>query len=271
MSSQLYRAERSHVKRTYVKHSLAAAIALLCLPLAAQASDGEQESSWGLGLGVMSSQKAYTDIDRETRAIPFISYENEYIEVLGPNLKYKLPSFELNDSNKFNFNLVGEYDFSDNDPDETPILNGMEERDGGFWVGAQVEWQNEFVNVSLELLTEAAGDSDGSIFNLGFERTWHIGERYMLTPRVVLSRVDKNYVDYYYGVRADEVRSDRAFYQGEAGLNTEVGVRGIYMIDQKQMIMLDLAVTSLATEIKDSPLVDSSTESRVMLGYIYRF
>lgn len=276
MSSQLYRTEHSYVKRTYVtcayvNRSLAAAIALLCLPLAAQESDSEQESSWGLGLGVVSSQKAYTDMDSETRVIPFISYENEYIEVLGPNLKYKLPSFELNDSNKFNFNLVGEYDFSDNDPDETPILNGMEERDGGFWVGAQVEWQNEFVNVSLELLTEAAGDSDGSIFNLGFERTWHIGERYMLTPRVVLSRVDKNYVDYYYGVRADEVRIGRPFYQGEAGLNTEVGVRGIYRIDQKQMIMLDLAVTSLATEIKDSPLVDSSTESRVMLGYIYRF
>ena len=76
MSSQLYRAEHSYVKRTYVTRSLAAAIALLCLPLAAQQSDGEQESSWGLGLGVMSSQKAYNDIDLETRAIHFISYEN---------------------------------------------------------------------------------------------------------------------------------------------------------------------------------------------------
>ena len=271
MSSQLFSVERSFVKPTHVRRSLAAAIALLCLPLCAQQSDHEQGSTWGLGLGVVSSQKAYTDMDHDSSVIPFISYENEYIEVLGPNLKYKLPSFELNNSNKFNFNLVGEYDFSDNDPDETPILNGMEERKGGFCLGTQAEWQNEFVNVSLEFLTEAAGDSDGSMFNLGFERTWHIGDSYMLTPRVVFSWVDKNYVDYYYGVRADEVRSDRAFYQGEAGLNTEVGVRGIYMIDQKQMIMLDLAVISLATEIKDSPLVDSSTESRVILGYIYRF
>ena len=272
MSSQLYRAERSYVKRTYVNRSLAAAIALLCLPLTAQQSDDEQGSSWGLGLGVVSSQKAYTDIDRDSSVIPFISYQNEYIEVLGPNLKYKLPSFELNNSNKFNFNLLGEYDFSDNDPDETPILNGMEERKGGFWAGVGMEWQNdEIATISLEWLSEVSGDSDGAALNLGIERTWHIARSYMLSPRLVLSRVDKNYVDYYYGVRADEVRSDRAFYQGEAGLNTEVGVRGIYMIDQKQMIMLDVAVTSLATEIKDSPLVDSSTESRVILGYIYRF
>ena len=271
MSSQLYRTERSHVKRTYVKRSLAAAIALLCLPLVAQASDGEQESSWGLGLGLMSSQKAYTDMDRDTKVIPFISYENEYIEVLGPNLKYKLPSFELSDSNKFNFNLVGEYDFSDNDPDETPILNGMEERKGGFWAGVAAEWENEVVNINLEFLTEAAGDSDGSIINLSLERTWHFGRSYMLTPRVVLSHLDKNYVDYYYGVRADEIRSDRAFYQGEAALNTEVGLRAVYLVDQHQFVMLDLSVTSLGTEIKDSPLVDTSTESRVMLAYIYRF
>lgn len=257
--------------RQFIKCSLAAAMTLFCLPLAAQESDAEQGSSWGLGLGVMSSQKAYTDMDSETRVIPFISYENEYIEVLGPNLKYKLPGFQLNDSNKFNFNLVGEYDFTDNDPDETPILNGMEERKGGFWAGAQAEWQNEIATVSLEWLTEVAGDSDGSIVNLGIERTWHIGDSFMLSPRVVFSRVDKNYVDYYYGVRADEVRAGRAFYQGEAALTTELGLRGIYMMDQNQMIMLDVAVTSLATEIKDSPLVDSSTESRVMLGYIYRF
>jgi outer membrane protein len=266
MSSLLFNAEPIDLKR-----GLTAAIALFCLPLAAQQTGSEQESSWGLGIGVVSSQKAYTDMDRDSSVIPFISYENEYIEVLGPNLKYKLPGFELSDDNKFNFSLVGEYDFSDNDPDETPILNGMEERKGGFWAGAAAEWQNPVVTVSLEWLTEVSGDSEGSVVNLGIEKSWHIGQRFMLTPRLVLSRVDDNYVDYYYGVRADEVRLDRAFYQGEAGLNTEFGVRAMYMFDQHQMLMLDFAVTSLASEIKDSPLVDTSTESRVVLGYIYRF
>lgn len=255
----------------YVKCGLTAAIAMFCLPLVAQEADRGQGSSWGLGIGAMSRQKAYTDMDRDNKVIPFISYENEYIEVLGPNLKYKLPGFELNEANKFSFNLVGEYDFSDNDPDETPILNGMEERKGGFWAGAAAEWQNPLATLSLELLTEVSGDSDGTVINLGIERSWHIAGGFMLTPRLVLSRVDTNYVDYYYGVRADEVRMGRAFYQGEAGLNTEIGLRTMYMFDQNQMLMLDFAVTSLASEIKDSPLVDTSTESRVMLGYIYRF
>jgi outer membrane protein len=242
----------------------------ICSAVQAQPQQ-QQQSEWGLGLGLLSNQKPYTDMDRETKAIPFISYQNEYIELLGPNLKYKLPGLDLNSNHSFNFALVAEYDFSDNDPDETPILNGMAERKGGFWAGAALQWHNPLATVSLEWLSEVSGDSDGAKFNLGIERSWHIGSRFILTPRLVFSQVDKNYVDYYYGVRPEEVRPDRTFYQGKAALNTEVGVRGLYMWDQNQMLILDIAVTSLANEIKNSPLVDSSSENRVVFGYLYRF
>lgn len=250
---------------------ITAAVAMLSLPVIAGETDSDQESSWGLGIGVMSSQKAYTDIDSDTNVIPFIAFENKYIEVLGPNLKYKLPSFELNDSNKFNFGIVGKYDFSDIDPSETPILNGMEERKGSFWGGVQAEWESDYAEVSIEWLSDVSGDSKGNMFNLGIEKTWHFGENYTLTPRVLFSWVDKKYVDYYYGVRANEVTSNRFFYQGDSTLNTEISLRGGYMFNEKHMVFLDVAVTSLGTEIKDSPLVDSSTESQVTLAYVYRF
>jgi len=32
-----------------------------------------------------------------------------------------------------------------------------------------------------------------------------------------------------------------------------------------------VSATRLAPEIQDSPLVDRSTENRVLLGYVYRF
>ena len=43
------------------------------------------------------------------------------------------------------------------------------------------------------------------------------------------------------------------------------------MFDQRHSMFVDFEVTSLAKEIKDSPLVDKSTENRVFLGYLYRF
>ena len=46
------------------------------------------------------------------------------------------------------------------------------------------------------------------------------------------------YVDYYYGVRANEMTADRAYYQGESAVNIEVGARGGYMFKQKHFVFL---------------------------------
>jgi outer membrane protein len=249
-------------------------LAGLGLPLAViaqQVDDDSSASSWGLGLAVGSSQKAYTDIDRDTKVLPILTYENRYIRLAGPELAFKLPSYSLNESNKFNFGVIGKYDFTDYEQSDAPILNGMEDRDGGFWAGLKAEWQNSLVNISAEYVTEVAGDSEGSAVNFALERTWHFKQHFMFTPRVVVSLLDKKYVDYYYGVRANEVTADRAYYQGESAVNIEVGARGGYMFKKKHLLFVDVSVTSLASEIKDSPLVDSSTENRIVLGYIYHF
>ncbi|MDX3773862.1 MipA/OmpV family protein [Chromatiaceae bacterium AAb-1] len=236
-----------------------------------QADDKASSSVWGLGVVVLTSQKAYTDIDRNNTVIPVLTFENRYIRLLGPELEFRLPGIEINEFHKFNFSIVTKYDFNDYEQDDAWILNGMEERKGGFWAGAKAEWQNNYANISAEFISEVSGDSEGSRFNLGLERTWRFGARFTLTPRIVVSWLDKKYVDYYYGVRENEVRNDRSFYQGESAVSTEIGIRGGYMFNKKHLILLDIGVSSLASAIKDSPLVDSSTENRVFLGYIYYF
>lgn len=247
----------------------------LCSPVTAVAAEptdaGPPTTSWSLGLGVMSRQKPYTDIDRENMALPMIQFENEYIQIFGPNIGLKLPSLDISDSQKLNFSIVGKYDGSGYEADDAPILHGMRKRKGGFWAGAKMEWNNDLVDVSAEWLADASGNSEGQRFNLGLEKTWHFGSDLMLTPRVGASWQDKKYVDYYFGVRDSEVRIGRPAYAGKSGVNAEVGVRGIYMFDKRHSMFLDVEVSSLAKEIKDSPLVDDSTENRVILGYLYRF
>lgn len=93
----------------------------------------------------------------------------------------------------------------------------------------------------------------------------------MLTPRLVAKWQDSKYVDYYYGVRASEVRTGRAAYRGDAGMSTEVGLRGLYKFDRHHSVVLDVGLASLAAEIKKSPLVDRSSVNSVFLGYVYRF
>jgi MipA family protein len=245
------------------------------LPLTAMAEAPKNEGAqWGLGGAAITKQNAYKGIDRDSSALPFIYFENEYVELFGPTINIKLPSYNINEANKLDFSLVGEYDFSGYDKDDikdTPILNGMRERKGGIWGGAKVEWHTDLVDVSAEWLADLSGNSKGKRFSLGLERDWMFGEHVMLTPRVTAIWQDKKTIDYYYGVRNDEVRAGRAAYSGKSGTNIEFGARGTYMFNQHHSIFLDAEVTSLSKKIKDSPLVDRSSENSVLFGYLYSF
>ena len=252
--------------------TIASVLALgLCASSVASAAPADEGSSWGLGVAAFSAQQPYTGIDRDNRALPLISYENQYVRVFGPAVEFKAYSVDLGGGQRLDLRVVGKYDFSGYEASDAPVLNGMRERKSGFWAGGKVKWQTGVVDVSAELLADASGNSKGRRFNLGLEKNWRMGEHVILTPRAGATWVDKKYVDYYYGVAADEARAGRAAYEGKSGVNAELGLRGTYVIDAHHSMFLDLGVSKLSKKIKDSPLVDRSTEHRVGLGYLYRF
>ncbi|MDQ7734193.1 MipA/OmpV family protein [Halomonas sp. SpR1] len=240
-------------------------------PLVLADEENSDETTWGLGVGAISEQDPYAGIDRENTPFPLLLIENRYISVFGPEIEFKLPSLVISDSQQLNFGIVAQYDGSGYEQGDAPILNGMSEREGGFWAGAKVEWESELFEVSAEWLTDVSGNSDGQRVDLGLERTWEFGEHIMLTPYVGASWQDDKNVDYYFGVRDNEVRFDRPAYKGESATNIEAGVRGVYQFDQHHSVLVGVEVTSLADEIKDSPLVDRSTQNAVLVGYLYTF
>jgi outer membrane protein len=276
MPPSLVLAPRFQSRAVKLAHVCALAAVLTCAaPAFAQQPPGKDEpegSSWGLGLGVMSAQKAYKGMDRETRALPMLSYENQYVKLSGPNLELKLPGLDLSDSQRLNFGVVTKlFGGAGYEASDSPALAGMAERKSSVWAGAKVEWENDVADVKLELLGDASGKSKGQRVVLGLERKWMLSPKLMLVPHVGVEWVDKKYVDYYYGVRASEATAGRAAYAGKATLNPEISLSGIYRFDKQQSLMLNVGLKSLGKEIKNSPIVGRSTENRVMLAYMYRF
>jgi outer membrane protein len=234
--------------------------------------DDDDESSWGLGIGVANSQKPYAGIGRQTRAIPMIQFENRYVRIMGPGVEVKLPSLALSDTQALKFSLVGRRNMGGGyEADDAPILAGMAERKGGFWVGAKVEWKTDLLNLGAEASADASGHSKGRKFGLGVSKPWHLGRQFMLVPRLGVTWYDRKHNDYYFGVRDAEARPDRPAYRAGAGTNVEVGLNGLYMFDRHHSAMLGVSANSLSRPVKDSPLVGRSSESRVFLAYVHRF
>jgi len=236
-------------------------------PAAAQPTpaQGEGESSWGLGLGVGTERSAYRDFDNKTRLLPLLTYESKWLSVAGLGADLKLPS-----AGPVSFRLRARYSMDGYEASDSPFLAGMDERKDGIWLGGAVVWRNDIANLSAELLGDASGNSKGTKLKLMVDRRFQAGS-FDITPRLAVTRLDDKYVSYYNGVNATEVRAGRPFYQGGSAVNLEAGVRVGYAIAPRQSIFLDMSTTNLGSSIKDSPLVDRSSQSSVRVGYLYRF
>lgn len=241
-----------------------AAQAQVLAPELAAKEASPEPSHWGLGLGAGYDRKAYRDFDDKVQGLPLLMYENRYISFFGTTLDAKLPA-----AGPVSFRLRAKYSGDGYEADDSPYLRGMDERKGGLWVGGAAIWRNGVVNASAEALT-ATGDAEGKRFKLELNRTFKSGAL-TVTPRVAANWFDSKYVDYYYGVKAAEARADRARYVGESATNVEAGVRFGYALTPRHNVFVDVSATRLGGAIKDSPLVEKSSESGVKFGYLYSF
>lgn len=221
-------------------------------------------AQWRAGLGVGAVRKAYRDIDNDLSALPLLMYENRHISFFGATLDYKLPQ-----AGQLSFRLRARYAGDGFEAKDSPFLAGMEKRKGGIWLGGAAIWQSGLTRVSTEALA-ATGDAKGKRLKIEISRGFTSGNL-TLTPRVAANWYDDKYVDYYYGVRDREVRIGRAAYKGESATNAELGVRLSYAIERRHNVFVDVSASALGSSIKDSTIVDRSSDSSLRLGYLYAF
>lgn len=197
---------------------------------------------------------------------PALIYESARFRVAGTTADWKLA-----EPGTLTFALRARYSLADGyEADDAPILDGMEERKGRFWAGGAVTWRTDLADVSLDVMKDASGDSKGTQVRFGVEHSFRAG-RFGYAPRASVIWADSKYVDYYYGVRPGEARSDRSAYQGASTTSFQLGLRVSYLIDRHHSLFADGSVTMLGNGMKDSPLVDRSTVPVFFAGYLYRF
>jgi len=232
---------------------------------ASPGADSGAATQWGLGVGLDYQRRPYRDFDDKLRALPLLMFENRYVSVLGTRADLKLPS-----QGPVSFSLRMRYALDGYEADDSPFLAGMAKRKDSLWLGGTATWRSGFGNLSAEVLGDASGHSQGAQFRLQLDRRIRAGD-FGFTPRIAAHWMDRKYVDYYYGVRAAEARTGRAFHRGEDAVNLELGVRVDYALTPRQSMFLDLSATHLGNAIQDSPLVDRSGLAGVRVGYLYRF
>ncbi len=229
-----------------------------------------QSSGPAVGLGLVLRQPAYIGTDHEARAVPLLHYENAWLRVAGLQADLKLPRHVFNDRHAVSGGLRVRYEDDGYEAGDSLELAGMAERKGSAWVGATATWHNPWADLSVEWLGDASRNSEGQKAQVRVSRRF-AQDRFALTPRAHVDWLSSDHVDYYYGVRDTEATLGRSAYLGRSAVTQSLGVRIDYALTTQHQVFMDLSLTRLPSEIKDSPLIDRRGTARTFAGYLYRF
>jgi outer membrane protein len=229
------------------------------------AGTAASDAQWSLGLGGGITRSPYRGYGNQNSALPLLLYDSQRLHFFGTSTDLKLGSLQ-----QFDFTLRAQYSGDGYQSNDATILNNMAERKYALWLGGTATWRAPWARLTAQWLKDASGHSRGQTFRLNAEHGFTLG-RVILTPHLGVAWYDKNYVDYYYGVRQDEANASRNAYTGKATVNTSIGLRTGWRFSAAQSVFLDASATHLGSGISDSPLVDRATLPSVRLGYLYQF
>ncbi len=222
-----------------------------------------------LGLGVMVERDIYKGVDTEVQPAPFLRYENGPFEIRAYEGVDATYTFFRTD--RFSVAVGGFYEQDEGyDPDDSDYLKGMKTLDDLFGAGLYLETEVAGVTAGLQIHQDLSGESDGQEVELSAVYSWFVAG-FEIRPELSLTWLSEKTVDYYYGVSAQEARSDRPIYSPSSSFEFGLGLMIQRPIFGDFTAVGLVEISTFGSEIKDSPLVDEDFGWDAVFGVTYAF
>lgn len=213
------------------------------------------------GLGLAVRKEIYKGFDRRVIPLPTIGYRGEKLTVLAPFVSYDLASFEA-----VKFSLRAAPRFQGFDDSDSDIFEGMEERKFSMDSGVGLLYEKNNWRVDVSAMFDVLNRSNGYELHSRLGRVYNYGPVFF-EPRVTVSYLDANHVDYYYGVTNDEVNNFRSQYSGENTVNTSFNFSVSTPIFFGGFSSISVGRTWFGSGITDSPLVEDSADYSLRMAF----
>lgn len=157
-----------------------------------------------------------------------------------------------------------------------PQLNGLEQRypTGGLALRYSRFFDQAIFYIDFATARALGNDQDNSSSGLIIDSFYS----YLLPYRnwdiylgAGLTYYDQSLVDYYVGIDAHEVTSDRHLYEGKAAFRGQLEIYAQYPLSQSWFFNAGITQSIYSNHIKQSPLVDKNQFTEFMAGVLYVF
>ncbi len=222
-----------------------------------------------IGAGGVSFKSPYKGYKDNSDPFIFVEYEGENFSVGSTGAHYRfIGSDETPLSVYATLSSVGS-DFKSKD---SKYFAGMDDRDISVDMGVTAVYRlGEAGEFSASLLHDVSGAYKGFFADVSYSHAIDVGGMAIFSPTVGVSFLTKDYVDYYYGVRAKEATATRAAYKGDATVAPYVGYNVMVPVTDNWSLFHSANYTWLGSEIEKSPIVERDNTWSTTLGVAYTF
>lgn len=221
----------------------------------------KHESGFFYGAMLGLNTPIYRGVENDLLVVPVVGYKSDNFNFLGPMISYQFLGM-----GHYSFNAILRYNFSGYEESDSDIFSGMQDRDASLDFGFAVRYKKQNWAANVDIAHDVMNKSNGIVFKAGMGKTYYFGPIFV-EPNVGLSYWDKQYVDYYYGVQANEARSDRAVYAGEYAVNQKLGINISTPILFGGFTRLSLEQIWYDASISNSPLTDTSKNVTIRMTF----
>lgn len=227
------------------------------------AAGNEESGALRIGLGVLYSTRPWTDVDARVYPVPLVygRYKNFYAD--GRSAGYI-----LNDNESLEFSIAAKPRLMGYEADDSPALEGMDERDWSIDAGLRGTWENDYFKLEATALTDILAEHDGQELSAVFSKELWEG---FITPRAGIKWLSGDLVDHYYGVKATEELPGRPEYIGSSTVNFVTGFTVAVPFLENWTAVADFEYEGLGSEITDSPIVEEEGTFTCAAGALYKF
>ena len=240
-------------------------LSLLIATAAIAQPPGVSRNGWSLGVAVISSPEPYVDAENETLFVPALSITAGRFAFRGI-----AASWQLGEWGDFEAEAILRARFSGYDAEDSPFLEGMEDRRKSADLGFALTWERERFGLRLTPAVDVLGRSDGVEVALDAFVPFRFGP-VRLEPRIGAAWQSADLVDYYYGVRPEEARPGRPAFRGESTVNATAGLFLFSPLSKRLALQTFLRLERLGPEIEDSPIVADATALTAFAAVSYSF
>ncbi|ELR63838.1 Outer membrane protein OmpV [Photobacterium marinum] len=217
--------------------------------------------------GVVTGSELYKGQDKTTGALLNGGYHGEDFNADLSGINYR---FFGDNNDQVNISAYFTAGGTGYEADDATSLKGMDKRKMSGDLGLNADIHLGSGTISTYLQHDVTGAYKGFIGGAKYFHVMDLGYGDFV-PFAGVSFLSKDFVNYYYGVKASEATKTRKAYSGKNDFAFNVGYKFVMPVTKNIDITQTTAYTRLGSKVSDSPIVDSANQWMVGATVAYHF